>query len=73
MAGEDRENIGYVDQMTQITCTCGAVYHEKSQKLSMRDKDRADCDLCRETLNQWDEATMYSYTLVAGPSLAAEA
>ena len=51
--------------MTEITCKCGAVYHEESQRLTMRDKDRADCDLCGATLNQWDGAVMYSYKLVS--------
>ena len=64
------QSIGNLDKMTEITCKCGAIYHEKSQKLMMRDKDRADCDLCGATLNQWDGAVMYSYKLIHGPSMA---
>ena len=53
--------------MSEITRTCGALYLENSQKLKMRDKDRADCDLCGETLNQWDGSVMYSYMLIMKP------
>lgn len=51
--------------MSRTSCdSCGSVYELKSTKLSFRDKDTLDCDVCGAELYRWNEAKMWEATLI---------
>jgi transcription elongation factor Elf1 len=53
---------------TTFACpTCAAVYEVSVQHLSMRDKDRASCFVCRKVMVEWDSTHVPFFRLVRKP------
>ncbi|ADE10583.1 hypothetical protein Slit_0341 [Sideroxydans lithotrophicus ES-1] len=47
-----------------ITCsTCGATYRLTMTRLTFRDKDSINCEVCGALLKNWNEAKSWSATL----------
>lgn len=51
--------------MKKVTCSgCGAEYELRSFKIPMRDKDSVECEICNIQLYSWNEAKMWTATLI---------
>ena len=51
--------------MNITTCEkCGSVYKLTSVNVPMRDKDTIECDICGETIHSWNQAKVWSATLI---------
>lgn len=49
----------------EMTCLhCGSVYERTYMKVSMRDKDHADCDVCERRLESWDGSVIPMHRLI---------
>jgi predicted Zn finger-like uncharacterized protein len=52
-----------------FTCPhCGAVYSVTYNRLPLRDQDIAKCEVCGETMDEWNSTTVPSYTLIKLPA-----
>jgi hypothetical protein len=47
--------------------TCGALYEVTLQYLSLRDKDRASCFVCRRVMVEWDTNNVPFFRLIRKP------
>ena len=53
---------------TTFACpTCAALYEVTIQHLSMRDKDRASCFVCRKVMVAWDSPHVPLFRLIKKP------
>jgi hypothetical protein len=50
-----------------FTCKCGAVYEVKVQRFPTRDKDSAKCQVCGQTMAEWNSTYSPSFYLKARP------
>ena len=51
--------------MQEILCpNCGSKYNLTFQKINWRDKDSIDCEVCNFEIYAWNEAKIFSATLV---------
>jgi hypothetical protein len=51
-----------------FTCPhCGAVYETTIYRSPARDKDSANCGVCRKVMHEWNSTAIPSYTLKRRP------
>jgi hypothetical protein len=43
---------------------CGALYEVNYTKVIVRDRDTADCDVCKKQMDSWSSSRIPSYRLV---------
>lgn len=49
----------------QFTCPhCGSLYEQENHRLSERDKDTAECQVCHETMAEWNSTTFPVFRLI---------
>lgn len=49
----------------KMTCGhCGSIYAVTYSRVTMRDKDHADCDVCGFRLDSWDGSTIPHHELL---------
>ena len=52
---------------TLVRCQCGAVYEREKHKLQYRDRDTAECRICKRELASWSGAYFYEFKLIEMP------
>ena len=52
---------------TKIICACGAIYERTEVKLTVRDRDNANCQVCGEELESWNGSRIPQFRLITRP------
>ena len=52
---------------TVVQCECSAVYERETHKLQYRDRDTAECRVCKRELASWSGAYFYEFKLIEMP------
>jgi hypothetical protein len=52
---------------TIIKCQCGAVYEREEHKLTVRDRDSFNCNLCGHEIESWSSSRFPTFRLIKRP------
>src|SRR5262245_17147143 len=63
-----RERQLMTDTESKFSCRhCGALYEVTIYRTPFRDRDTAECEVCRKTMREWNSTAVPSYKLIAIP------